>query len=119
STDHMYRPDGLRQVGLIQPFDTQYSSERWLTPTASAALPVVTRSLRDGRVGGVLPLRILPPFAVHAGGSISPSLEGVVLRVSDTCSVTVSYYSYCSDCVIGEMRGRACKLTGPGTAGHP
>jgi hypothetical protein len=23
STDHMYRPDGLRQVGLIQPFDTQ------------------------------------------------------------------------------------------------
>src|SRR5215218_5439335 len=114
----MYRPDGLRQVGLIQPFDTQYSSDRWLTPTASAALPVVTRSLRDGRAGGVLTLRILPSSAVHAGGSTSSSREGVVLRDCDTGSVTVSYCLYCSCCAIGELRGRPCTLIERRTAGH-
>ena len=67
STDHMYRPDGLRHVGLIQPFDTQYSRDRWLTPTASAALPVLTKSRRDGRGGGVLIPCILPSHAVRAG----------------------------------------------------
>src|ERR1700712_2700846 len=119
----MYRPEGLRQVGLIHPFVTQYSSDRWLTPPASAALPVLTRSFREGRVGGVLTLRILPSPAVHAGGSITRWLEEVDLRDCPVQRVTACNHWYCVSCLTVEKavelrdrarRGRRCRQTESG-----